>query len=509
MSLAKPLSGKDVAKYVNSLYETRRELVSNLCKVYGNDKQVEQRFLKYIGEIDKLAESLDKKEDSGPGQTVMTTLKGGTSQTKGDKDAKKAENAKNAGKKYSLKSLVILVLALLVLWSLFKRQRKGNKNPARSIEEKTNMVNRIPFGKKKQPNQTGTIEETAKAPLVMAGPAEGEKEEEPAVSIEKAEGVDSQGQDNQEKTLEETPEEVLTDLTPDKGKCTAIDADNWIVVGASVQGNGHVTMDVPCQDNHAYEYLSDGWGIAITSDGAGSAKLSHKGSAAVVSRAMVHFKDLIVQQGWKDNNTLPSDGEWMKLSYKTLKLVHDEISALAKHVDCEPKDLSATIIVVVHSPKGLLVVHVGDGRAGYKDMEGNWRPLIVPHKGEEANQTIFLQSGFWNIPFYEMSGVTVPESLVLPVPVAAFTLMSDGCESTSWLCNQYNEDTGKYYDPNVPYAKFFDSLTDTLRSFREDQIPLAERSRKWYGFIKSGNKSLVKETDDKTMILAIRDAQTE
>ena len=82
----------------------------------------------------------------------------------------------------------------------------------------------------------------------------------------------------------------------DNAACMAVKVDNWSVVGASVQGNSHVKMDIPCQDNHAYEYLSKGWGIAITSDGAGSVRLSHKGSAAVVAWAMFHFKELLIHQ---------------------------------------------------------------------------------------------------------------------------------------------------------------------------------------------------------------------
>ncbi len=100
-----------------------------------------------------------------------------------------------------------------------------------------------------------------------------------------------------------------------------------------------------------------------------------------------------------------------------------------------------------------------------------------------------------------MSGVTVPESRIVREQVSAFTLMSDGCEGTSWLWNQYNESTGKYYDPNKPHRTFFDSLLKTLELFREEKTPIEERKEKWYNFIKEGNKSFIKETDDKTMIL--------
>ena len=309
----------------------------------------------------------------------------------------------------------------------------------------------------------------------------------------------SQPEDNK-LVVDETPFEIDSKA----GKATAFESDDWMLVGASVQGNGHIQMKIPCQDNHAYESLGYGWGIAIVSDGAGSASLSHKGSAIVAMRGIFHFKALVEREGWIQKKELPGEGEWMKHAYRTLKLVRNDMAAFAQKLQCAAKDLSATAIVVIHSPYGLLVTHVGDGRAGYKDLKGNWLPLITPHKGEEANQTLFLQSDFWNIPFLELSGVLVPESIVLRQPVAAFTLMSDGCENTSWLCNQYNEATGKYFDPNLPFAKFYNQLIPTLQAFYEDGISLEERKKKWYSFLKNGNKALIKENDDKTMILVIR-----
>lgn len=282
---------------------------------------------------------------------------------------------------------------------------------------------------------------------------------------------------------------------------TAIDAGEWIVVGASVQGNSHIEMNTPCQDNHGYEYLGDGWGIAVTSDGAGSAKLSHTGSAITVNRALFHFKTLINNQGWIAKSELPSDGDWMKLSYHTLKAIRNDLDYFAKKKNHNIKDFNATVIVLIHSPFGALVTHVGDGRAGYKGMDGAWHSLITPHKGEEANQTIFLPSDFWDKRFYEMSGVAVPESRVIREQIAAFTLMSDGCENTSWLWNQYDETTKKYYDPNIPHANFFNSLLETLQSFRNESVDLKVREEKWYSFLKQGNQKFKKEPDDKTMIL--------
>lgn len=283
----------------------------------------------------------------------------------------------------------------------------------------------------------------------------------------------------------------------------AVDANKWIVVGASVIGNGHISAKLPCQDNHKYESLGESWGIAIVSDGAGSAEYSHVGSRIVAERGIVHFKALIEKEGWLKNNELPTDAKWLQTSYSTLKAIRNDMEAFAKAQNISLKSLYATVIVVIHTPDGILATHVGDGRAGYKNQKDEWKALITPHKGEEANQTIFLPSDFWNTPNYVMSGVLVPESVVIREKPFAFTLMSDGCENSAWQYYIKNEKTGKFYDPNEPHPAFFDSLSETLHSFHKDKIELKEQEEKWVNFITAGNDSLKNEADDKTMIIGV------
>lgn len=283
----------------------------------------------------------------------------------------------------------------------------------------------------------------------------------------------------------------------------AYDTGKWSVVGASVQGNGHIKASVPCQDFSLFEDLGDGWGISITSDGAGSAKNSHLGSKLTAQRALCHFKTLIDQEGWKVKECLPDDIQWMHKSFMCLKNVYGELAYFAKQKEIDLKSLSATVIVVIHSPFGLLAVHVGDGRAGYQSKDGNWYALITPHKGEEANQTLFMTSEFWNIPFYMTSEVFVPESIVVREPVEAYTLMSDGCEKTTWECYQQDKTTGRYCDPNKPYAPFFNPISKKVLKLRESELSLKERGDIWADFIFDGNDSFVKETDDKTLILVV------
>lgn len=277
----------------------------------------------------------------------------------------------------------------------------------------------------------------------------------------------------------------------------------WVIVGASVKGNGHIQSNMPCQDNNKFEFLGEGWGVAIVSDGAGSAAHSELGSKVVVERGIIHFTNLIEKEGWKKNNVLPTDAEWLQKAYYTLKRIRDEVEMVANHNKIEFKSLSSTCLVVVFSPLGLLSAHIGDGRMGYKTVSGEWKSMMTPHKGAEANQTIFLTSDFWSIPNYVMCGVLVPETIVVRQPVQAFVLMSDGCENTAWECTTRNPETGKYYDRNKPFARFFNPLEETLVSFSSEGIPDNERQSKWYKFIESGTVGFVREQDDKTMVYAL------
>lgn len=281
-----------------------------------------------------------------------------------------------------------------------------------------------------------------------------------------------------------------------------IENDKTCVVGASIIGKNHIAMNFPCQDACAYEVLGSGWGIAVSSDGAGSAEHSEIGSKIVVKRAIENFKKLISSKEWIKNNYCPTEAEWSQLSYIAIKAVRDDLISFAQAKDLEVSSLNATLIVIVHTPCALLSSHVGDGRAGYRDKNGEWKALITPHKGDEANQTIFVPSGFWDVPNYVMSGVFVPESRVIKEEFTAFTLMSDGCESSSWLYNQFDEKMGRYFDPNQPFSKFFDPIIDNLHQMHISDVRLETRLNNWCRFLESGGK-FANEPDDKTMIIGI------
>ncbi len=342
----------------------------------------------------------------------------------------------------------------------------------RKIKEQPKDVNTTTKTKQEEESETGKVKETSEPP-VPTSPT----------------------------TKSEPP---ITSPIP-----SSLQDKKWVLLGASVKGNGHIQSNMPCQDNHKFVSIGNGWGVAVVSDGAGSAPHSELGSNVVVKRGVFHFKNLIEKEEWQKNNTLPTDMEWWQKSYDVLKTIRNEVALVAKKNNIEVKSLSATCLAVIYSPLGLLAVHVGDGRMGYKSATGEWKAMMTPHKGEEANQTIFLVSDFWSIPNFALSGVLVPESIVVREPVKAFTLMSDGCENTSWLCTTQNPETGKYFDQNKPFEGFFNPLEETLISFQANYVSCEEQQAKWNKFIESGTDGFVREQDDKTMIYGFCCSQQE
>lgn len=553
VSTAKPLSGVNVDVYNNSLNETRKSFKQNLEKFFPEkEAEIDSQFNKYISVIENLTkECLAFNEDTTQLKSNYQSsyhkgrFVGLISRSENNKfqrtasqetiDGSVSDNSKsqNMFSKFFMGILAaiwfivklgVILLAILIIY--LKRRRIAFYVRQLFNKKHSNNVNNYPGNNRYNQAQGhlgpegGTIGQHGACtnppeehPQSVHGsgtqiptppPYPGPQKEEPSFgtenSVQKNEGDDVVGGNGENQPPVEAPQKEPQQIDT-REKKTAVDAGEWIIVGASVQGNGHIKMNLPCQDSHGYENLGDGWGIAVTADGAGSAKLSHIGATVAVSRAIEHFRNLVLKEQWIVNAQLPSDNDWMKYAYRTLKMVRDDISAFAGKNKVDVKDFSSTIIVFIHSPYGALVTHIGDGRAGYKDMKGEWHAAITPHKGEEANQTIFIPSEFWNIPFYEMSGATVPESRVIRDQLSAFTLMSDGCENTSWSYNHYDDASGKFYDPNLPYPKFFNPLLETLQSFRTENIPIEEREERWFDFIQSGHKSFVKESDDKTMIL--------
>lgn len=279
-------------------------------------------------------------------------------------------------------------------------------------------------------------------------------------------------------------------MTKNKQKC-------WVVVGDSVMGLNHVKNNIPCQDSHGYEEIDNGWGIAIVADGAGSAEYSHQGSEFVVKHALPLFKKTIEENKWIKTKKLPEQAKWHKLAKANLKALKGLLEKHAKEKKMDLGQMASTIMVAIFSPIGILCTHIGDGRGGFSNEDGEWKPLFTPWKGEYANETIFLTSDIWD----EKQVDNFVESNVINEVPFAFTLMSDGLEMHSFECSVWDEKAEKYYDPNRPYKKFFQPVVNGLVQMKQSHLTDAEIKGKWNKFLREGNERIKNEPDDKTMII--------
>ena len=274
--------------------------------------------------------------------------------------------------------------------------------------------------------------------------------------------------------------------------------DQCLVIGESVIGKSHIDSGIPCQDSNFSQKINDGWGIAIVADGAGSAKNSHDGSKFVVHKAAEIFIKAMIKTDWYQNNQLPLEPEWHQFSKEQLWRVKQLLDKYADWRGVRVKSLACTVIIVIYSPLGILITHIGDGRAGYCDSKHVWKAMMIPYKGEEANSTVFITSDIWNDNINHFI-----ESRIITEKIVAFTLMSDGCEKATFECSKFNPATNHWSDPNNPYPKFFQPVLKTLINMEKNQIPAHEIQAKWRKFLEVGNTTLKNEPDDKTMILGI------
>ena len=277
--------------------------------------------------------------------------------------------------------------------------------------------------------------------------------------------------------------------------------DKWFFAFASVIGNSHITDNLPCQDACHVEQF-DTFSVAIVADGAGSCKNSHIGSKQVVEFCVYHFAKLINEQDWV--NDFPNKEVWYSAAKETLRSVRMDLEKYSITNDLPFKSLACTVILALCLPDGLLVSHIGDGRAGYFSPSTKWKAMIMPFHGQEANETVFITSDIWDDDTLTDRYV---ESLVINEPVDAFCLLSDGCEKSSFEVNLYDTEKKVFFDPNRPFAPFLDPNRTALLQFSEQQKSQEDINALWAKFLTDGTEKLRIETDDKTLLLGVRKAE--
>lgn len=277
---------------------------------------------------------------------------------------------------------------------------------------------------------------------------------------------------------------------------------DYSVFGVTFLGRQHQVKGERCQDFHLFSDLGDGWHLYIVSDGAGSAKASHRG-AKINCEVTTHLIGKMIDKlCWKTCKELPTAIEWQMEFTAVCRMLRDFVVEKTETLDepIESRDFNATLLVLIVTPQIMLAGHIGDGRIGYRDKDGEWHSLITPHKGEEQNQTIFVMNP-WDkvrVPALKMSGVFVPETNIIVDKPQCVTLLSDGCENFSWNCLQSDMETGYYCDINTPFPGFWEPLLKTIETGSEE--PTIKR---FITFVDRNTQACRDEEDDRSMLIGI------
>lgn len=287
-------------------------------------------------------------------------------------------------------------------------------------------------------------------------------------------------------------------ITPRTRLVTIVDSDKWKCYGISVQGNGHMINNLPCQDFHKIEMLDadKGIGVAVVSDGAGSKQNSDIGSQLVCEKSVQHLKEAIEKLNWSADN-FPTANVWDGVIRVIVQLIQNDLFEHERTSQCSFDSLGATWMVMLFSPQKTYFAHIGDGRAGVLGKDG-WKAVLTPHKGKEANQTVFITNKVLEEGL-RISGVPVPETIVIDEPINAFVLMSDGCENGLWIkSRKENLPDGdfRYITQNTPFAPALNDILDRIQKYESK-----EYGQMLFKIINHYNKPLKNETDDKTLCL--------
>jgi hypothetical protein len=169
----------------------------------------------------------------------------------------------------------------------------------------------------------------------------------------------------------------------------------WKVCGASVLGSFHRAEEIPCQDAHAIRVGADGALGLVVADGAGSARLSHLGSALLAERVA----EVLVADPEAPVGGIPGA---VKAAISGLResLARDQPGADTLPEASRPaelRDYAATLVACLLRPSGGLFLQIGDGAGMALDLETPGNNLVSPpENGEYANETYFFTMPSWS-----------------------------------------------------------------------------------------------------------------
>jgi serine/threonine protein kinase/serine/threonine protein phosphatase PrpC len=278
------------------------------------------------------------------------------------------------------------------------------------------------------------------------------------------------------------------------------------IVAASVRGRSHAQEALFRDDDFRISYdAAAGWHFVAVADGAGSAKLSRRGSLLACTSALKHLKEQLRTEAEEQsrpsiakqaaNNAL-SEEQARSLAYSwlggaahaALKAIIDE--AAAQEPPRMPKEYATTLLLSAakQTEQGWIILSfgIGDGGIGLLKLDDSVQVMSTPDSGEFSSETIFLTSkNLW----MTTEGISQRLHVALVPGFHALVLMTDGIT-----------------DPLFPTEVSFGEIdawqalwTDIWKQARltPDNEQASCELLQWSGFYSKGNH------DDRTIVLLL------
>lgn len=249
----------------------------------------------------------------------------------------------------------------------------------------------------------------------------------------------------------------------------------WRVAGASVRGTSHEKRSQPCQDAHGWLRLPGG-GLAIAvADGAGSAKLSERGSTRAVEAALQAAYDA-AERGLSGETGMTPHA-WDVLIRLIFTQARNAVVMRAHSERHFVRNYATTLTVALVAGGWLAAGQIGDGAVVALDEQDAMFSATRLQKGEYANETHFLT---------QRDAVKRVQVYSARQDVKALAVMSDGLVRLALALPSGD-----------PHAPFFKPLFGFIASVQDE----AQASVKLESFLAS-ERVCARTDDDKSLVLA-------
>ena len=248
----------------------------------------------------------------------------------------------------------------------------------------------------------------------------------------------------------------------------------WRIVSGSAPGTAHFENGTACQDHYTARIEKTPESMPVLSifvaDGAGSALHGGEGAQFAVETASKY----VAQMASKGEFALNDE-----FAVGCMIAVRELIYSKAVKEKLKARDFACTLLGVVSSHQGTLILQIGDGAIALDFGSGLEIP-IVPMSGEYANMTNFVT---------DEDAVGLLASSIIPRQPQKVAVFTDGLQRLA-----INMATNVAHEPF--FAPFFDAILKTPQEMNELlHTALSE-------FLSSDSVN-ERTDDDKTLVLAM------